>query len=216
MNTRTALAPATTSLMASELDIIIIDSSSSMHSKWHPCLAGLEEYRKILLKANLNAQLLLATFSDSFHIHADGLLADHPLITGTPFDQGSTALYDAIHHTATLLRDLDPPKATIIIVTDGYDNASEHTDETQARAFIDWMRAKGFQVIFFGCDFNNSKQALALGATERTAIGVGKHHLLEASASLARKRIEYGRFDREINFTEAEQQQFGGYLPAPK
>lgn len=213
--TATALTTRPRTLMAPQLDILVVDASSSMYSKWRPCLAALDTYKDILLDANMNAQVILGTFSDEWTIHRDGLLKDLPPIMATPFDQGSTALYDAIHHVATILRDLDPPTATIIIVTDGHDNSSEYTNEEQARAFIDWMKARDYQVIFFGCDFNNSKQALALGATERTAIGVGKQHLADAAKSLASKRIQYGRFGTEINFTEDEQQQFGGYLPPP-
>jgi hypothetical protein len=116
---------------------------------------------------------------------------------------------------ATRLRDLDPPRASIVIVTDGDENSSRYTDLTQAKALLDWMRAKGWQITFIGAGFNNSRQARALGANEHTAIGVEKMRLTDATGALAKKRARYGLYGESMHYTDEEKQQFGGYLNGP-
>jgi hypothetical protein len=123
-----------------------------------------------------------------------------------------TPLYDAINLMCRKLRDLDPPKASIVIVTDGDENGSNHTSADQARALLDWCRAKGWQVTFLGADFNNSKQAKLLGADETNTIGVRKQKLLEAGKSLGDKRLKHALYGDDINFSEDERKNFGGFL----
>jgi len=110
------------------------------------------------------------------------------------------------------LRDLDPPRCSIVIVTDGDENGSKYTDAEQARAFLDWCRAKGWQVTFIGADFNNSAQARLLGADARNSIGVTKARLLEAGKKLGEKRAAHALYGDDINFSEDERKDFGGYL----
>jgi hypothetical protein len=116
---------------------------------------------------------------------------------------------------ATKLRDLDPPRASIVIVTDGDENASKFTSSDQAKALLDWMRAKGWQITFIGADFNNRRQAHTLGANEHTSIGVQQKRLSDATAALAAKRARYGLYGEAMHYTDAEKQTFGGYLNGP-
>jgi hypothetical protein len=123
-----------------------------------------------------------------------------------------TPLYDAINLMVRRLAALDPPKCSIVIVTDGDDTASVSTNVTQARALLDWCRAKGWQVTFLGADFNNMHQAALLGADASNSIGVQKQKLLEAGKSLGEKRAKHAKFGDDINFSPEERKTFGGYL----
>src|SRR4029077_4148078 len=127
---------------------------------------------------NIASHGILAQFSgtDEYLIYRDSTIATWPTFKDQPINNmwGGTALYDAIAQMCWELRDLDPPQATIVIVTDGQEMGSRNTDETQARAMLDWCRAKGWQVVFLGADFNNSRQAQALGADAHNSIGVQK------------------------------------------
>lgn len=126
---------------------------------------------------------------------------------------GGTPLYDAINSMGRILRDLNPAKCSALICTDGGDTDSK-TSVEQARRILDWMRAKGWQVTFFGCDFNNNSQALALGANPQNAIGVSQARLSDAASALAKKRQAYSAYGSPMNFTDDEKQEFGGYLSA--
>ena len=204
-------------LLPTQLDYILIDASSSMLSKWQSTIMSLNQYLTHLRRANLNARIIVSTFSSHSHANTE-LDMDLSQFENLPIQchGGRTPLYDAINTAARAIKDIDPQRATVLIVTDGEENSSRYTNEHQARAMLNWLRAKGYQVVFFGCDFNNSAQARLLGASDDTAIGVQAALLTDAAKLLASKRLSYGLAGQDIHFSVAEQQQFGGLLPAPQ
>jgi hypothetical protein len=68
-------------------------------------------------------------------------------------DAPGTPLFDAINMMGRELQALNPPRCSIVIITDGDENGSRHTTADQARAILDWCRAQGWQVTFLGADF---------------------------------------------------------------
>jgi len=201
-------------LQAPQLDYILLDGSSSMSPKWWETIGALEQYISVLKSQNVNSHGIIQVF-DSYDL--DCVFRDATLDTWGPlndigYNGGTTPLYDAINLMCRKLRDLDPPKASIVIVTDGDENGSQYTDADQARAMLDWCRAKGWQVTFLGADFNNSLQAKRLGADETNSVGVRKEKMLEAGKSLGEKRAKHALYGDDINFSEDERKNFGGYL----
>src|SRR3974390_835987 len=209
----------TPQVKTAQRDYILLDSSASMSTKWWDMLEALDIYVTGLKLANLNSQLTLVTFSGDHpeYTQRDEPLEDwKPLLTSNPiFHPGSTPLYDAISLMARKLRDLAPDKCALTKIRDGEENSSQFTTVEQAKAFLDWCRAKGYQVTFIGCDFNNSRQAGLLGGNAESAIGVAQGKTSDATAALAKKRAEYGLYGKSMHWTSDEHTQFGGLLPAP-
>jgi len=203
-------------LLAPQLDYILIDGSSSMSDKWWPTMAGLDGFLAVLQSQNIHSHGIVSVFSsrDLQSIQRDSEIATWPRFVdaalGSQF--GTTPLYDAINLMGRHLRTLDPPKASIVIVTDGDENASRHTDATQARAIVNWMTAKGWQITWFGCDFNNARQAALLGAAPRNTVGVRQAKLTQAGHTLGEKRVRNIHYGADIVFTDDEKENFGGYL----
>lgn len=198
------------------LDYILLDGSGSMKGKWWPMLEAIDTYVAGLKESKVATHLKLQIF-DSFnmnqvvrdcHINDWKTFAQEPV--GAHFT--STPLFDAIAKMVQQLRDLNPGRASILIVTDGEENASKFADLTQAKNLLDWCRAHGWQVTFMGCDFNNFSQAQLLGASAENTIGVQKALLSDATKSFAKKRTQHHLYGTDINFTKDEQTQFGGYL----
>jgi von Willebrand factor type A domain len=198
-------------------DYILLDASSSMSDKWWSSLEAIDNYVSGLKAQNVSSKITLATFT-----HSSGFRYDRcrqttveewkSLSEQSPdFWAGTTPLYDAINQMTRELRDLDPPKCSILIVTDGEENGSA-TTAAQAKAFLDWCRAKGWQVTFFGCDFESSRQAKMLGVGPQNAIGTSAKRLTDAASTLAKKRAHHAHFGTPMNFSEDEQQKFAGYL----
>lgn len=203
-------------LLAPQLDYILLDGSGSMMTKWHETLAGLDGYMGALRAANVASHGIVSIFEGTHLdlIQRDSIIADWDLFTNTGLTSGwgGTPLYDAVNLMGRHLRDLNPPRASIIIVTDGMENGSKHTTHAQAKAILDWCRAKGWQVTFLGADFNNSKQAALLGANPSNSIGVQKMLMHEAGKLLGGKRVRNVMFGEDISFTDEEKKDFGGYL----
>jgi hypothetical protein len=203
-------------LQAPQLDYILLDGSQSMQSKWWDMLGSLEGYIDVLKAENISSQGIIQVFDsiDLNMIARNSTLDRWESFRKEPIGAhwGSTPLYDAINLMGRSLRDLDPPKARIVIVTDGAENGSRYTDCTQARAILDWCRAKGWQVIFIGADFNNSMQAKLLGANDDNSVGVRKQKLVEAGRKMGQKAARHALFGEDIKFSEEERENFGGYL----
>lgn len=207
-----------------QIDYLLLDASSSMADggKWHESLGAIEAYVSGLKRENVNSQLMLSTFDCPFGGNINSrMVVDVPIAswehhtTAVAPPDGMTPLYDAINIMGRTLRDLDPPRCAITIITDGDENGSKFTDVHQAKSILDWCRAKGWQVTFIGADFSNAEQASLLGAAKGSAIGVSKANLKLAAGALAKKRAKYGLYGDAMHYTEGEQQQFGGYLAGP-
>lgn len=214
MSKEIALRPG--SLLAPQLDYFLVDGSGSMKAKWWDTLAGLDGFMEVMKSQNIASHGIVNVF-DGFTL--ESIQRDSTLATWAPFyadplgsTWGGTPLYDAINLMARNLRDLDPPQASIVIVTDGDENGSGHTTAVQARAILDWCRAKGWQVTFLGADFNNSRQAKLLGANDSNSIGVQQKLLKKAGEELGRKRARHAISGTEITFSADEKKDFGGYL----
>jgi hypothetical protein len=200
-----------------QCDYILLDCSSSMGDKWHHSLTAIDTYVGAMRAAGLKSRIIFHPFySDCPDYHQEytsdywtGAMAQNLIPSGT------TPLYDAIWLMGMRLREMNPPRASIVIVTDGDDNASTRPLQS-AKMVLDFLRAKGYQVTFIGADFANSAQASLLGAAACSAVGVQKALMSDAARNLAEKRKRYALFGEDMHFTEGERQQFGGYLAAAK
>lgn len=204
-------------IAANQFDFILLDGSGSMQDKWWEMLDAIDTYVATLKTQQLNTHINLTVF-DSGDLNL--VQRDTPIDTWVPMrddpigaNWGGTPLYDAIVAMGLRLREISPTKCSVLIVTDGQETSSKVTVE-QARSVIDWMRAQGWAVTFLGCDWNNSQQAKLLGADDSSSIGVAKALLSDATKRFAEKRAAYGHGADDIAFTDAEKQQFGGYLTA--
>ena len=202
-----------------QLDYILLDGSGSMRPKWWDMLEAIQAYVDGLKEARVNSHLLLHIFDDSApdYIARDVSIDAWDDLRKSPVGAyfGGTPLYDSINLMCRRLRDIDPQRCSIVIVTDGEESDSRYTDLIQAKSLLDWCRAKGWQVTFIGCDYNNSDQAGLLGGSPQSSIGVQKRLLADAARNLAKKRQRYGLYGEDMHFSEEERQQFGGYLEGP-
>lgn len=206
-------------LLAPQVDYVLLDGSGSMFSKWQDTMNALDAFVTTLSGHPIHTHIICSVFSDEdlSMIQRDCEIKDWISTQRAPMGRpyGGTPLYDAINQMGRNLKELDPPRCSIIIVTDGAETNSKYTEADQAKVILDWCRAKGWQVTFMGCDFNNSRQAKLLGASDANSVGVAQALLTEAAKNLAEKRAKYGLYGTEMHFTDAEKQQFGGYLAGP-
>lgn len=220
MNTIIDATTRTMTKSNTQLDYILLDGSGSMQDKWWDTLAAIEAYVQGTKAANIRSRVLLQTFdsTDRDCIQRDVPIHEWKSVIDEPIGAWwtSTPLYDAIRLMGSRLNDIDPPRCSIVIVTDGEENVSQFTTLDEAKAVLDWCRAKGWQVTFIGAEFNNWSQASKLGADAATSIGVQTKKLADATAALAKKRARYGLYGEDMHYSDDEKQQFGGYLNPPK
>src|SRR5882724_5211043 len=87
----------------------------------------------------------------------------------------------------------NPDKVAIIIMTDGAENASrEDRNGVIARGMLNECRAKGWQVIMLGVDFDNAKQAASYDNAPRFTVNSAQGMHVNSTRMMASKRAAYG------------------------
>lgn len=209
---------AVSKLSTEQLDMILLDGSYSMADKWWPMLGAIDSYISGLKSGSVKSHIILDVFNSNDrqlnmrNVHIDKWVSFDEDPIGSYW--GSTPLYDAIILMGAKIRNLNPAKCAVTIVTDGENSSHSNQFGTleSARAVLDWLRAQGFTVTFIGCDFDNDQQARALGANATNSIGVRKELLTDAARKYAEKRVQNIRSGDDINFSDDEKRKFGGYL----
>ncbi len=217
----TTNVPVDQTTRPAQQDYILLDASGSMAPKRGDSLAAIDNFVAQLRSENINTKVTCATFttdySSGFNYQVvrqstPDVWSDMQYDPEVAREGGSTPLYDAINMMSRNLRETMPKKCSILIFTDGDENASK-TDANQARGLLDWCRAMGWQVTFVGCDFENSSQARLLGANDANAIGVKAKRLTDATSLLAEKRARYSTYGTDMDMTKDEKTELGGLLP---
>lgn len=128
--------------------------------------------------------------------------------------RGSTPLNDATGKLIDLAEKGSPiggqyEKVAIIIMTDGYENASQEysrasggTEKIKAR--LDTCRAKNWQVIFLGANFDNAAQAASYGNSAFATASASKGNMANATRAVAASRGVYGSTGQPMGFTDEE------------
>jgi von Willebrand factor type A domain len=201
-----------------QIDYVLVDSSGSMHHMWQDAMAAVDGYVSGI--QGVDTTVTMAVFSQGYgaefdyRVERESKAAEWYSVSGVTCIGGGTPLYDAINHMCRILHEKMPTKCSIAIVTDGEDTSSKTTVE-HAKSLLDWCRRRGWQVTFLGCNFENSRQAKALGADTSNALGIKAKQLVDATSALAAKRRHYDQFGSQMGFTDEEKKAFGGYLAPP-
>ena len=209
-------ASPTTPAPRKQRDYIILDGSSSMQGvKWNEIQVAIDQYVKTLAELGTESDIRFCVFSSE---GIDMLVYDGPIAGWQPLQAnmlqcpgGGTPLYDAINHAGLTARNEDPTVGSFCFATDGDENGSV-VPLAQAKAVIEWAKAKGWQITFLGCDFNNSQVMKELGLDPSEGVGVQRALLKDAMSELARKRHVHGLTGAPMHWSAEEQKQFGGYL----
>jgi hypothetical protein len=181
-----------------ETDIyLLLDRSGSMSVRWDESLKSINDYVAGLRRRKVSGNAVLALFDENgglkFEIvRNDAIKNWTPVSSADGRARGMTPLYDAVGRIVALADRNAPDKAVIMIVTDGHENASLECTRERAKALLDQCRARGWQVVMLGADFENAQQAADLGAARaQTIVMRGARGMNVAMCSLASMTDSY-------------------------
>jgi hypothetical protein len=210
-------------------DFILLDRSGSMTSRWQDALAAVNSYAKKLADDGVDTGVTVATFDSPGGMMnpasvTAGLLPRHTIDftvvrdritppTFKPVDatevlpRGGTPLNDAVVRMVNLIESGGYTTVALTVITDGEENSSV-TSHAGAKAAIERLQARGWQVIFIGCDFNNVQQAHSYGVQGATQLSASSANLAAATANLAGKRYDNITRGTQMGYTDAEKALF--------
>ena len=181
--------------MKNKTDItIILDRSGSMESVKQDTIGGFNNFLSEQQKVEGEASLSLVQFDDQYevvYVDKDILAADR-LTENTFQPRGSTALLDAIGRTtiavgqrlAALAEAERPDKVLLVIMTDGFENASHEFTAAQISEMINHQRnVYSWEFMFIGAN-----QDAVLSAQE---IGIPAYSALTYAANAEGTQVAY-------------------------
>ncbi len=194
-------------------DFILLDRSGSMQSLWGEALHSINAYVAKLANDKVDTGVTLAAFDRdgermSFDILRDRIIPStwRPVTDDDATPRGMTPLNDAVGQIVSLADKGNYDKVAIIIMTDGHENSSRELSVDAAKKLLDRCRAKNWQVIFLGADFDNVTQAASYGASLSQTIHASKSRLVDTMDRTASLRAAYAMGDVAMSFTAEERE----------
>jgi hypothetical protein len=198
-------------------DFILLDRSGSMSSLWDEALSSINSYVKRLADDKIDTGVTLATFDGdrgklAFDIIRDRIIPStwKAVSSEDAAPRGMTPLSDATGKIVNLAKAANYDKVAIIIMTDGHENASQELSVVQAKAALDECRAKNWQVIFLGANFDNASQAQAYGNSSFATASAARGNLRAATATMAAARSSYAETGAAMGFSDQDKRRLAG------
>ena len=182
---------------------ILLDRSGSMQSLWVEALSSVNAFAKELANKSggpaVDSHITLAVFDSQDGLKFDTLRRKQPALhwenvtdrEASP--RGMTPLLDAMVRIIALAEGDNPDKAVIVVMTDGQENASQEVTRDGVKAALDRVKAKGWETVFLGANFDNISDASSVGVQggQQMAMSVGTMN--ESMSRLARKSRVYAQ-----------------------
>lgn len=208
--------------MKNKTDItIILDRSGSMESVKTDTIGGFNSFLTEQQKVEGEASISLVQFDDQYEVvYLDKDINSADKLTQETFQpRGMTALYDAIGRTINSvgqrLADLDenerPDKIVFVILTDGFENASQEFSAAKINKMIKHQSEKySWEFLFIGANQDAVLSAKAIGISANAALtyAANAEGTEEAFSSVARNVAKYrvSSMPAELGFTEEDRQ----------
>jgi von Willebrand factor type A domain len=182
---------------------ILLDRSGSMQSLWVEALSSVNAFAKELANKtdgpSVDSQVTLAVFDSQESLQFDTLRRKQPALhweNVTDKDaspRGMTPLLDAMVRIISLAEGDNPDKAVIVVMTDGQENASREVTREGVKAALDRVKAKGWEVVFLGANFDNIADASSVGVSGGKQMAMSAGTMNESMSRLARKSRAYAQ-----------------------
>ena len=193
---------------------ILLDRSGSMQSLWVEALSSVNSFAKELANKRDspadNSHITLAVFDSQQGLQFDVLRRKQPALhweTVTDKEaspRGMTPLLDAMVRIISLAESDNPDKAVIVVMTDGEENASQEVKREGVKVALDRAKAKGWEVVFLGANFDNISDASSVGVQGGQQMAMSAGTMDKSLASLARKSRFYAAESAPIEFNEED------------
>ncbi len=180
---------------------ILLDRSGSMQSLWVEALSSVNAFAKELATktggSSVDSHITLSVFDSQDGLKFDTLRRKQPALhwenvtdrEASP--RGMTPLLDAMVRIISLAEGDNPDKAVIVVMTDGQENASQEVTRDGVKAALDRVKAKGWETVFLGANFDNISDASSVGVQGGQQMAMSAGTMNESMARLARKSRAY-------------------------
>ena len=194
------------------INLMILDASGSMESIYNQALSGINETIQTIRMAQkehpeFQQILTLASFNS-------GKNYLNVKYSATPIDEvkeitkedyiacGCTALYDAMGEMISELKRKTTleDRVLVTVITDGYENASQHWSGPQIKSLVEELRRTGWTFTYIGA--NQDVEAVA------GSMGIRNSLSFDATEEGVKRMIKLDRKSRYMYFDKIPQMDF--------
>jgi len=147
---------------------ILLDRSGSMESMWNEALSSINAYVAELPE---NTNVHLAVFDTDYNVIRHTTAEKwSPLSREDATPRGNTRLFDSAARIMYRAIDDNADKTVIVVMTDGYENASVNFKQTDIKNLAKTVELKKWELIFLGANFDKIGDV----AINNFGVGAGK------------------------------------------
>lgn len=195
---------------------VLLDRSGSMQSLWVEALSSVNAYAKELANKTdgdaIDSHVTLAVFDGQEGLQFDLLRKKVPALhwenvtdkEASP--RGMTPLLDALGRIIALAETDNPDKAVIVVMTDGQENASREVTRDGAKAAMERVKKKGWDVVFLGANFDNISDASSVGVGGAQQVSMAPGAMNASMRMMAKKSRAYFARGEQHVFEEADRE----------
>lgn len=180
---------------------LLLDRSGSMSSLWSEAIGAINGYVNNLKKKDY---VHLAVFdSTSYDVVRDVKVEDWVDIDSDEIKPGGTTpLYDSCAKIMQTAEDDNAKKTVLVVMTDGYENASKEHTQASIKAKVKMFEDKKWEVIFLGANFDAVESVSgALGVVGSKSMNISAGNLRDAMSVVSGYTGTYGATGQAINFS---------------
>lgn len=195
---------------------ILLDRSGSMQSLWVEALSSVNAYARELANKTdgdvVDGHITLATFDGQEGLQFDVLRKKTPALhwenvtDKEAVPRGMTPLLDALGRIIALAEGDNPDKAVVVVMTDGQENASREVTREGAKAALDRVKKKGWDVVFLGANFDNISDAASVGVAVGQQMAMAPGAMNASMKLMAKKSRAYFARGEAHTFEEADRE----------
>lgn len=212
---------------------MVLDRSGSMRSRRTDTEGGFEQFMEAQRRGEGQATVTLVQFDDQYQ--TDYAFRDVRFLPTLVYEpRGSTALLDALGKTIVLagealaaMKESDRPEHVIFVVmTDGYENASEEYTKAQVKLMVtEQEKTYNWQFVFLGANMDAIAEGGSIGTQYGSTMTYSTHNTQAAYGVTAqqvnsvragtRSKVEFTKADRDAVVAEDEPDTTDQTTPRP-
>lgn len=194
---------------------MLLDRTGSMAPLWKEAVQAVNTYVRELGRDGEERRVTLAVCDSHDGFQFDVLRQGVPAWQWRPFGEeevtprGMTPLFDALQRIVAMAEARGTDRTVIVVMTDGHENASFEVTWGGAKAALDRARARGWQVVFLGANFDAFDQAAQVGVGAAQTIAAAPGLLVPALRATARESSRYAQTGAPMVYADEDRQAAG-------
>jgi hypothetical protein len=183
---------------------ILLDRSGSMATLWNEAIGSINGYVDNLKNTDY---VHFAVFDSVSHdVIRDGKVKVWKDVTSEEVQpRGGTPLYDSVGKIMAEAEEADAKKTVLVVMTDGYENASKEHTQASIKAKVKQFEEKGWEVLFLGANFDAVESVSgSVGVMGSKTMNIAAGNMRGMMDTLSAYTASYAATGASINFTNED------------